>query len=247
MDVLRQNSQSRYSRTRQDLIKALYAIVNRIEDRVIIFLDALDESEDFLASADLIRQLETVSKVQICASSRPERLFVAEFDGDPQIRLQDVNQRDIEKLINSKFSQNRWVKDLARRAETEKALKDLTESVAYKAEGACLWVHLVIQNLLHGVMNRDDISTLADRVRQLPSDMYQLYKAMLQRWVSKDAVYAAEAALYLNLVLHTEELHLFAFLCGIDDTVRQRLRESLPSNTAVQPSDPEQEFASLER
>ena len=108
-------------------------------------------------------------------------------------------------------------------------------------------MHLVIQNLPHGVINGDDIAILTDRVKQLPGDMHQLYKVMLHRWLSKDAIYTAEAALYLKLLLRTVYLNLFPFWCAIDDNIRQRLLQSLGNEAAVRPRGSEYELASLER
>jgi hypothetical protein len=55
------------------------------------------------------------------------------------------------------------------------------KEIVSKANGVFLWVRLVTESLLHGLKNRDEISDLQKRLRQIPSDLNSLYSHMLDR------------------------------------------------------------------
>jgi hypothetical protein len=51
----------------------------------------------------------------------------------------------------------------------------LVEEIVEKANEVFLWVKLVVQSLLAGLGNRDSITDLQRRLRELPSDLEKLY------------------------------------------------------------------------
>lgn len=66
--------------------------------RLHVFADGLDEFDgDEESLIETLRMLSRSSNTHVCVSSRPEQIFRQGFAGAPQLRLQDLNYRDIEK------------------------------------------------------------------------------------------------------------------------------------------------------
>ncbi|KAE9368296.1 hypothetical protein N431DRAFT_443748 [Stipitochalara longipes BDJ] len=57
---------------------------------------------------------------------------------------------------------------------------DLANEIVTKASGVFLWVKLVIRSLLNGLRNRDDISDLKRRLRDIPEEIEALYRHMMR-------------------------------------------------------------------
>jgi len=97
--------------------------------------------------------------------------------------------------VNSKFDDNTGFSELERRESTyAKALK---EKIGKKAAGVFLWVHLVVNSLLAGLMNGDRVSDLERRLELLPPDLDKLYQKMLG---SVDPFYHSHASQLFQLV-----------------------------------------------
>ena len=58
---------------------------------------------------------------------------------------------------------------------------ELVSEIVQRANGAFLWVHLVVWSLLDGLRNKDAVSDLRRRLGLLPSDLDEFYGHMLSR------------------------------------------------------------------
>jgi hypothetical protein len=56
----------------------------------------------------------------------------------------------------------------------------LVEEIVGKAQGVFIWVALVVQSLLRGIRNRDELSDLWDRLRLFPKELEPLYARLLE-------------------------------------------------------------------
>lgn len=56
------------------------------------------------------------------------------------------------------------------------------EEIVEASVGVFLWVRLVVQSLLEGLMNRYHVTDLQLRLRNLPTDLDELYQVMLKRF-----------------------------------------------------------------
>ncbi|KAI4225318.1 MAG: hypothetical protein LQ349_007087 [Xanthoria aureola] len=142
------------------------------------FLDGLDEydgDEDIVL--EVIHLLSSASGCKVCVSSRPDPVFLREFEAYPRCRVQDLNMKDIEKMAIEKLKPC-LVKD--KPTETE-AIDELVSALIEKAEGVFLWLSVMIKDLTKRFHDGGSIDELFDRIHETPNSMYGLYQRMLQR------------------------------------------------------------------
>ena len=136
------------------------------------------------------------SHIKICVSCRPELTFERTFNKFPGLLLQDLTVDDITTYVNTKLSTHERMIDLE--YEEPGIGKRLASQIVNKASGVFLWVKLVVASLLEGIGNYDDGSELERRLNDLPEDLEDLYRHMLQR--IKPSWYLAECFRLLLLV-----------------------------------------------
>ncbi|KAK4222132.1 hypothetical protein QBC38DRAFT_100666 [Podospora fimiseda] len=144
--------------------------------RFCFFIDGLDEfAGDHFDLKNLFIKTASESKtVKFVLSSRPLTTFTEAFKSFPNLRLQDLTQKDIYKYANSTLSDRL----LPTFGDDWKAF--LNEIVA-KSSGVFIWVSLVAKSLLSGIRDGDTVSELRVRLDELPSDLKELYQHMLDR------------------------------------------------------------------
>lgn len=116
--------------------------------------------------------------MKCCISSRPLNVFENAFRGDEErkLMLQDLARHDMQIYVYDKLGEDHRFRALALK---DKRWKDLIQRIVDKAEGVFLWVHLVVQSLLHGLEDDNDIPDMQERVDILPSDLEKYSKHML--------------------------------------------------------------------
>ena len=159
----------------------LLAVMNRLISctqqriRLALFIDGLDEFDgEPQKLIDLVNSLRTALGVKICVSSRPWNVFVDSFGREPSLRLEFLTRCDIRRVIEGNFESSRGFHDLSE-AFPHEASQFMT-AIADKAEGVFLWVTLVMKSLLEGIMEGDKISDLQARLKDLPSDLEDLFQ-----------------------------------------------------------------------
>ncbi|QKX56752.1 uncharacterized protein TRUGW13939_03859 [Talaromyces rugulosus] len=160
---------------------------------VCIFLDGLDETDDYMALVDFLGHLCALPRLQVCVSSRPEPTLQRRFHSCPQLRVQDLTRLDIEKYAH----------DTLRRLpfDDPETTNRLVSIILSKADGVFLWVALALKSVQTGYDNHDDPAELQARLESLPNDLNTLYQRMWRRLNDSEAVYRGTAALYFNLML----------------------------------------------
>lgn len=63
--------------------------------------------------------------------------------------------------------------------ENPEAARSLVHDIVEKAGGVFLWVRLVVQSLLSGIRNMDEMSDLWERLRPMPREPEPLYHRLL--------------------------------------------------------------------
>ncbi|KAL8894958.1 MAG: hypothetical protein Q9192_003936 [Flavoplaca navasiana] len=165
-----------------------------------VFIDGLDEyvgDQDTLFH--IISLLSSVGGCKVCVSSRPDQAFRSEFQGFPQCRVQDLNQRDIEKMVTAKLKP--CLED-AKPTEIE-AIKYLIEDLIYKAEGVFLWLSIMIKDLITASRHGDTISELHQRLKTTPNTINGLYRRILGRL---DKIYLDYALKTFQIMVASERL-----------------------------------------
>lgn len=151
-----------------------------------VFIDGLDEYTGGEAKyhgsyAELIETLQKLAKsphFKICVSSRPWTPFEAAFGGsDTQLRLESLTKSDIQRYVQDRFDSNTHFQTLKDRGAPVQALFD---EIVARAQGVFLWVYLVGDSLLKGMLHADDISDLQRRLNELPYDLDEYFRRILE-------------------------------------------------------------------
>lgn len=164
-----------------------------------IFIDGLDEidSREFGGLRGLVKLIKSLAQIpntKFCLGSRPEPLLAMEFAQLPQLRLQDLTWGDMRKHVKESL------REIHERYITEEEFQDLINTILWQAEGVFLWVSLVTRSICNGLI-ADEWDTLLERVKQLPSDLHDLYHDMWNRMNKEDQqLYQSDAASYFSLV-----------------------------------------------
>ncbi|KAI9667704.1 MAG: hypothetical protein M1821_000521 [Bathelium mastoideum] len=163
-----------------------------------IFIDGIDEIEDnandrkhFL---EVLNDLKTAPGVKLCIASRPEQRLRVAFGTSPQIRLQDVNQKDILQATQDELSSS--LKSTFPGQENE--IRHLILAIALKAQGVFLWASIMVKEIHTGVQSADSLDMLHNRLKTLPSALEDLYTRMIE-WL--DPHYRSEMETYLQVLL----------------------------------------------
>jgi hypothetical protein len=146
--------------------------------KLCLFIDGLDEYEgNHEEITEVFRKTASCQHIKICLSSRPLLVFDDAFKNCPSLCLQDLSFDDIKNYVSERLGKHpRYVKLLEKEPMQGPAL---VEEIVEKANGVFLWVKLVVKSLLAGLGNRDSITDLQRRLRELPSDLEKLYQQML--------------------------------------------------------------------
>jgi hypothetical protein len=206
-DLLAEGSLRKNSHWPQvELLQALKRIISVHEKgHICFFIDGLDEHDgDYMDLVDLL--LQSAPNIKTCLSSRPEPAFVHRLQKSPSIRMQDLNQMDIELLVRQKLE------------PYGTKLTSFIGDVTRRAEGIFLWAALTCASLISGYMSHDDEAMLTRRLNETPSGLREILNHMfskiddthrkplmlychLLKWASEDLVFNP------NLTLVTASLH----------------------------------------
>lgn len=170
------------------------------------FVDGLDEYEgDAVGQKQLGELLSAWSRsknVKIVCSSRPYTVFMDIFRHETcSVGLHHLTKSDMCQFAAAQFEEH-----LASSAYDNQrdACLELVQPIVNKAEGVFLWVSLVVRSLLNAGLEYDDAHSLAERLKDCPSDLNGLFHQML------DAVGSSPSMKYRsNLILFLMRFHWF--------------------------------------
>lgn len=152
--------------------------------KICFFIDGLDEYEgDSIRIAELARYLEQLTRsstnVKLVVSSRPLHELQDHIQAWPHLMLQDLTSGDILTFVEDKLRKNKQMLRLEKREPAVTA--ELFNELVSRASGVFLWVHLVVRSLLEGLNTGDKTVDLIVRVRELPTELNELFSVMLGR------------------------------------------------------------------
>ncbi|OBT87619.1 hypothetical protein VE02_02732 [Pseudogymnoascus sp. 03VT05] len=158
--------------------------------KVCLFIDGLDEcTGNDRETIKILRSIiQKSADIKICVSSRPEIVFMDQFNNNPKLRLQALTSDGIKLYVSGILHSDEKMKALYHDEKAE-ALK-LEEEIVSAADGVFLWVELVLKSLITGLGNLDDIAQLRERLVRMPPEIEALYKHML---MNIDEIYAQDA------------------------------------------------------
>ncbi|KAI1116250.1 hypothetical protein F5Y14DRAFT_407339 [Nemania sp. NC0429] len=154
-----------------------------------VFIDGLDESTDsYEHLIDNITKFEPFRNVKFCVSSRPELEFSDFFRDSKQLRLQDLNYKDIWKFVKQ---------SLRKTSLSAENRAIFSEAIASRAEGVFLWASLVTQSFVKGIKAGDEEDIMWKRIESQPKTLDKLFKQMLSKL---DPVYQESLAFYVQVM-----------------------------------------------
>ncbi len=147
--------------------------------RICFFIDGIDEYDgDHTELANLLLSIAS-SMVKIVLSSRPTPACVEAFSSCPRLQLHDLTKPDIYLYVRQNVMAHSRMLEL--NAKTSDNANLLVTEIVRKASGVFLWVVLVVKSLLTGFRDYDEIEVLHQRLDELPSDLENLYRHMMNQ------------------------------------------------------------------
>ena len=180
--------------------------VDALKDvKVCFFIDGLDEfSGDYREGLDFLLTLSARPNTKVIVSSRPEPVLVDILGHRPNLRLEALTNEDISTYVHATLTPHPYIGLLIDvDATSESAANELIEDIVNKASGVFLWVVLACRSLLDGFAAYDTMSELRKRVDELPPDLEELFKYMLNK---VDKRYKTQGARILRICYHHQSL-----------------------------------------
>jgi hypothetical protein len=194
-----------YDWTNSELQSALHEYILRIHDsaKVFLLIDGLDELEGSDEKREelvtILNKLVSLGNVKICLSSRPWNIFWDAFGRYPQLRLEDLTHTDIKDYVQAQLESHARFRYLLEHDRI--TAENIVEGVTSKASGVFLWVRLVVRELLNGLRDGDGVSTLSEKLEQIPADLNEYFARFLD---SISHQYRREASAMLQIALHRQ-------------------------------------------
>jgi len=215
--------------SRDDLFEAFNKLskVTISSMRFCFFIDGLDEyNGEHKDLIPLLHSLSSSCSIKICVSSRPWNIFVEAF-GDiekyRQLKLEDLTRNDIREYVQSNLEKH--VK-FGRLQSQDPSCNEVVGAVVKRAQGVFLWVFLVVESLLRGLTDGDDVTDMKRRLEVLPSDLEEYFELMLRKI---DPFYRDETVRCFEIAVNAlQPLPLLAFKFLEDDKRNQQFALSNP-------------------
>lgn len=192
-----------------ELAAALRALAtaDHVPLKICFFIDGLDEYDSNHAElCEVLRDMASSPHIKMCLSSRPWPVFERSFGGTGQksLDIHELTRDDIRRFVNDQLqAHERWTAEVSEEVSLEKA--KLVDRIVAQADGVFLWAFFVTRSLREGLSNSESIRSLNRRFGQLPSDLNQLFRHMLE---SVNAVDHPKMAGFLQATIHAlEPLH----------------------------------------
>jgi hypothetical protein len=159
------------------------------------FIDGLDEfTGNHRDGISFVKSLTTSANMKILVSSRPIDTCVAALSSAPRLRLQDLTKPDIEKYINDVVRSRPYAFEYNYLTDT--AVEGLVNDIRRKADGVFLGVVLACRTLLEGFAACDSVEELQRRIEELPPELDDLFRHILN---SLDSRFLQQAAKILRV------------------------------------------------
>ncbi|KAL7755640.1 hypothetical protein ACKLNR_014167 [Fusarium oxysporum f. sp. zingiberi] len=182
------------------------------------FIDGLDEytaggkryKGTFSELLNPLKALASSDSIKICASSRPWNAFNNFFNTvgtiQGKLQLEDLTKEDIELYIKSELGGNTHFCELSQKDDR---CRQIPKIISERAQGVFLWVFLVVRSLKRGLSERDNLSDLQRRLDELPDDLEDYFRHMLE---SIESVYWDQTSRIFRVIVDAgQSLPLLGF------------------------------------
>jgi len=173
--------------TTSELSQCLHNLVSAASSRICLFIDGLDEYHgDHQELVHVLQSLTCSNDIKICASSRPRIEFISAFNPSHwKLQLQDLTHDDILAYVTDRLKSNPDIESYGSEVDS------LAQHIGSRAQGVFLWVYLVVRSLVRGMRYKDTMADLQKRLNELPTDLEQYFRLMLD---SIESIYRKRAA-----------------------------------------------------
>lgn len=170
--------------------------------KLFLLIDGLDEIDGDEDNRDelieFLKGLSVSTSIKMCVSSRRWTIFEDAFARCPQLRLEDLNSRDIEIYVRGQL--------LAQAKYNEMLTYDpnvgyLISDVIRKAQGVFLWTRLVVKDLSRGIRDGDNYFALQRKLENMPGDLNAYFARLID---SIEPYHRREACILLQIALYDE-------------------------------------------
>ena len=199
------------------LWKTLEAALSSRLCEICAFIDGLDEfAGKPLDLINFVTQIEAAGvTTKLCLASRPEPIIMERFCKHPGFRLQDYNKQSVEACVKNTLK-------ILPNASSDSRIPRLANYITTSADGVILWARLVLDELLEGFANGDDLEELQMRLDKIPKDIQAVYSRILERI---DSDHKRESTIMLILASNAKRPLLIqelqtAVQIAINDSVR---------------------------
>ncbi|RSL58818.1 hypothetical protein CEP54_007583 [Fusarium duplospermum] len=200
--------------TRSELMDTLKSLTLKSTKTKFFFLiDGLDEYQDNAGLTgvreggvpahvrdiiEVINVLAALQDIKLCVSSRPWLAFEKAFGqaSHRKLYVHNENREDIDRYIRERFMSSPAYQESLIPPED---LQKLSGSMVKDSGGVFLWVSLVVENLVRGLENGDQLDELRKRFDETPKTLHAMFERMLN---SVEGVYHKQAAQILQVAFH---------------------------------------------
>jgi hypothetical protein len=185
-------------------LRRIMPLLSKQGVKLCFYIDGLDEYEgdpaDIISIVDLLHE---GSNVKACVSSRSWNEFEASFGAENpwKLYIHELTREDIRLYTEDKLGKDKRFKQMQ---AAEQNCPDLVNSIVEGAQGVFLWVVLVIHSLQEGMTHGDGIRDLQRRLDEIPTDLEEYFKIILD---SVDKRYRKQTAHTFRLLLEVEGTH----------------------------------------
>lgn len=150
--------------------------------KICLFIDGLDEFDgDHETIISFFRDLgrgKHSGSIKMCLSSRPWAVFEEAFGHSvPHLRLQDLTYDDMHRYTRDRLRESAAIQNcFGNDVDVEKTF---VKEAVDRADGVFLWVRLAANEMVYRLTTSDNSSDLYDMLRQLPSELDNLFAKLL--------------------------------------------------------------------
>jgi hypothetical protein len=201
----------------QEVEEGLSAVTaqSEVAMNVCIFIDALDEHNgNHRRLVQILERLTTNSglvNIKLCLASRPEPIFQGIYSVHPGFAIHEYTEKDVKKFAFGKIESSLTSQQDEKELEL---LRQLSEDITLKASGVFIWVKLVVEELIEGVVDGNTVAQLQQVLSSIPHELQALYQRVIYR---RKPEYALEFYIMIQIVLRSRTPQTLSSLMAATD------------------------------
>ncbi|PVH87085.1 hypothetical protein DL98DRAFT_509973 [Cadophora sp. DSE1049] len=216
--------------SREDLTHAIesLSLLENSNARFCFFIDGLDQFEGLETEViTYLKCLSTSPSIKICVTSRLEGTTLDSPGSDhaQRLHLPDFTNPSIDQHITRKLDQTSWIAQ--RRSSDACWFDQVFQYLRKESNGSFTWIDLVLSAALSGMKILDGLNDLLARLKQLPTDLRELFLHMLNDVQEEFSDQQARILLIASQAQEPLDVLAFSFLDEVEPDSTMS-REAVP-------------------